>query len=122
MRCVTINYSSSYVIMVIRFHTIGPIRVPLVQFKLFSGTVVHTAFWDSSIDFTNKKVAMIGNGASTIQVLPAVQKSASQLYSYQRSVSWCTKRNQFCYLVLGGIYFQMGTIDFPPLPFISLYH
>ena len=89
-------------IMINRFLTIGSIRVPLVpeQFKSFSGTVVHTAFWDSSIDFTNKKVAMIGNGASAVQVLPAVQNWASQLYSYQRSVSWCTKRNQYSYPAL----------------------
>ncbi|KAI9492354.1 hypothetical protein BDB00DRAFT_828671 [Zychaea mexicana] len=81
------------------FLCVGSIRVPLIpeQFKQFSGNVVHTAYWDPSIDFTNKRVAVIGNGASAVQVIPSVAQQASQLYSYQRSVSWCTLRKQYSY-------------------------
>ncbi|KAI9249745.1 hypothetical protein BDA99DRAFT_564308 [Phascolomyces articulosus] len=67
------------------------------QFKLFSGTVVHTASWDPSVDFTNKRVAVIGTGASAVQVLPPIARLASQLYSYQRTVTWCTYRRQYNY-------------------------
>ncbi|KAI9249748.1 hypothetical protein BDA99DRAFT_589938 [Phascolomyces articulosus] len=110
-----LDCSSNYNELDSHFLTVGAIRVPLVpeQFKHFSGTVVHTAFWDPSINFTNKKVAIIGNGASAIQVVPAVQKWASQLYSYQRSVTWCTKRHQYSYSALMKFIFRW-------VPFVAL--
>jgi thioredoxin reductase len=33
------------------------------EYKDFKGTVVHTGAWDSTVDFKDKRVAVIGNGA-----------------------------------------------------------
>lgn len=38
----------------------------------FEGELVHTANWPKDFDYTNKKVAVIGNGSSGIQVVPAI--------------------------------------------------
>ncbi|CAI7593882.1 unnamed protein product [Penicillium viridicatum] len=54
----------------------------------FKGELVHTANWNPSIDVAGKKVAVIGNGASAIQVLPQLQKTAAQLTNYIRSPTW----------------------------------
>jgi cation diffusion facilitator CzcD-associated flavoprotein CzcO len=54
----------------------------------FTGTTFHSAQWDHSHDLTGRKVAIIGTGASTIQFLPSVQKSAGQVTLFQRTPPW----------------------------------
>ena len=40
----------------------------------FKGKLVHSANWDDSIDFTGKKIAVIGGGSSAIQIIPKFAK------------------------------------------------
>jgi len=59
----------------------------------FEGKMCHTAEWDSTIEFKNKRVAVIGTGASAIQVIPEVQKmDVSQLLVFQRTPPWVIPR------------------------------
>lgn len=52
----------------------------------FRGQMCHTATWNPKIDFRNKRVAVIGTGASAIQVVPEIQKMPiSKLYVFQRT-------------------------------------
>lgn len=41
--------------------------------SLFEGTLIHSANWPRDFDYTNKKVAVIGNGASGVQIVPAMR-------------------------------------------------
>lgn len=43
----------------------------------YKGILLHTADWDGSADITGKTVAVIGNGASAVQFVPAIQPSKS---------------------------------------------
>ncbi|KAI8061415.1 hypothetical protein BC940DRAFT_310272 [Gongronella butleri] len=81
------------------FCGVGPLRIPNVpdEFKDFEGTTVHSAYWDKSIDFTNKRVAVIGSGASAVQVIPKLQPMVSHLTNYQRTPTWCRVRRQYNY-------------------------
>lgn len=54
----------------------------------FQGTLVHSAAWDPAIDWTGKRVALIGNGSSGIQILPQVQPGAKHVVSYTRNPTW----------------------------------
>lgn len=54
----------------------------------FKGTLVHSAKWDPSISYDNKRVAVIGTGSSAIQIIPKVQRTAKQLVTFMRSVTW----------------------------------
>lgn len=54
----------------------------------FAGPSFHSAQWDHSVDLTDKNVAVIGNAASAIQLIPEVQKIAKQLTVYQRTPNW----------------------------------
>lgn len=54
----------------------------------FNGPVVHSAQWDHGIDFTGKRVVVIGTGASALQFAPAVAKVAEQVTIFQRSAPW----------------------------------
>ncbi|KEZ76629.1 flavin-containing monooxygenase [Salinisphaera hydrothermalis] len=54
----------------------------------FRGKLMHTAQWDDDYDLTGKRVAVIGSGASAIQVVPEIQKQAGQMTVFQRTPSW----------------------------------
>ncbi|GAB3676837.1 flavin-containing monooxygenase [Salinisphaera aquimarina] len=54
----------------------------------FTGKLMHTARWDDDYDLAGKRVAVIGSGASAIQVVPEVAKAAAQLTVFQRTPSW----------------------------------
>ena len=59
----------------------------------FHGKIMHTARWDWSYDFTGKRVAVIGNGATSAQVVPELAKIADQLTVIQRSPGWVVPRH-----------------------------
>ncbi|KAL4923134.1 flavin-containing monooxygenase [Aspergillus undulatus] len=54
----------------------------------FQGKLLHTAKWDPSYDTTNKRIAVIGNGSSALQVIPAVQPTAQRITNYIRNATW----------------------------------
>ncbi|KAL2436581.1 FAD-binding monooxygenase tazF [Exophiala dermatitidis] len=54
----------------------------------FKGKLVHSADWDTSVDWTGKTVAVIGTGSSAIQIVPQVQKTAGKVICFMRSVTW----------------------------------
>ncbi|KAM5361410.1 hypothetical protein ACJZ2D_013100 [Fusarium nematophilum] len=54
----------------------------------FRGKLMHSASWDTTLDWTGKRVAMIGNGSSAIQMVPAMQPGAAKIVNYIRSATW----------------------------------
>lgn len=56
--------------------------------ETFAGPLFHTAQWDHSVDLTGKRVAVIGTGASAVQVIPEIQPVVEHLDVYQRSAPW----------------------------------
>jgi cyclohexanone monooxygenase len=60
----------------------------------FTGQVVHTAKWDDSIKVEGKKVGVIGNGSTGIQVMTAIASTVSQLKSFQRHPQYSVPSGQ----------------------------
>jgi len=59
----------------------------------FQGHKVHSAAWDHSYDYSHKRIAVIGNGSSGIQILPKLAKlEGTDVTSFQRSPSWIVSR------------------------------
>ena len=58
----------------------------------FTGTVMHSARWDHEHDLTGERVAVIGTGASAIQVVPAIQPIVDTVTVYQRTPAWVVPR------------------------------
>jgi cation diffusion facilitator CzcD-associated flavoprotein CzcO/acetyl esterase/lipase len=54
----------------------------------FRGPIFHTAQWDHEVDLEGKRVAVVGTGASTIQVVPAIAPRVGKLDVYQRSAPY----------------------------------
>ncbi|BAX96195.1 4-hydroxyacetophenone monooxygenase [Mycobacteroides stephanolepidis] len=64
-------------------------RLPAVEgIETFEGPSFHSAEFDHSTDLTGKKVAVIGSGASAIQLVPAIADRVAELTVLQRSPNW----------------------------------
>lgn len=58
----------------------------------FAGPVFHTARWDHSVPLAGRRVAVIGTGASAIQVVPSIAPTVEHLDVYQRTAPWVLPR------------------------------
>lgn len=54
----------------------------------FRGITMHTARWDHAVDLRGKRVAVIGTGASALQVIPEIAPEVEQLTVFQRTPIW----------------------------------
>ena len=69
-------------------------RLPDIEgIDTFAGALFHSACWDHSVDLAGKRVAVIGTGASAIQIVPEVRQVAAHLDVYQRTAPWVIPRN-----------------------------
>ena len=53
---------------------------------------LHPQFWDENLDYENKKVAVIGSGATAITIVPEIAKKARHVVMIQRSPSYVVSR------------------------------
>jgi 4-hydroxyacetophenone monooxygenase len=54
----------------------------------FSGPAFHSAEWDHDVDLTDKRVAVIGTGASAAQFIPIIAEQADEVLVFQRTPNW----------------------------------
>ena len=59
----------------------------------FAGEIFHSARWNHDADLTGKRVAVIGTGASAIQIVPAIADEVGHLDVYQRTAPWVMPRH-----------------------------
>ena len=80
----------------------GPLSAPqmpnIAGTENYQGESFHTALWPrdpdgfggrKDIDFTGKRIGVIGTGASGVQVIQEIAKSAKELFVFQRHPNWC---------------------------------
>ncbi|OQE04960.1 hypothetical protein PENVUL_c028G04831 [Penicillium vulpinum] len=58
----------------------------------FSGKVMHSARWDWGYSLEGKRIAVIGNGATAIQIIPEIAKVAKSVTVFQRTPNWVVPR------------------------------
>ncbi len=75
---------------------VGGIHLPHVPdlpgLDQFAGPAFHTARWDHDVDLTGRRVAVIGTGASAIQVVPEIAGHVDRLSVFQRTAPWVLPR------------------------------
>jgi cation diffusion facilitator CzcD-associated flavoprotein CzcO len=97
-RCRTTNGDLTATTLIAAAGGLSEPRLPdLGGLDTFAGSLFHSARWDHSVDLTGKRVAVIGTGASAIQIVPEVQKVAGHLDVYQRTAPWVIPRNDRTY-------------------------
>ena len=60
----------------------------------FAGESFHTSRWNYDTDLTNKRVGIIGTGATAVQVIPEIAKAVKELFVFQRTPSSIDVRDQ----------------------------
>ncbi|MFC9833680.1 flavin-containing monooxygenase [Rhodococcus sp. NPDC127530] len=64
-------------------------KLPNIEgLDVFTGDIFHTARWPEGLDLTGKRVALVGAGASAMQVGPAIADQVGSLTVFQRSPQW----------------------------------
>jgi len=58
----------------------------------FPGEIFHSARWNHSYSLEGKRVAVVGTGASAIQIVPKIQPEVKQLVLFQRTPAWIVPR------------------------------
>jgi 4-hydroxyacetophenone monooxygenase len=68
---------------------------PIPGLETFAGPLVHTARWPDGLDLAGRRVAVIGNGASSMQLVPAIVDEAASVTVFQRSPQWVAPFEMF---------------------------
>jgi cation diffusion facilitator CzcD-associated flavoprotein CzcO len=71
-----------------------PIIPDLPGLDGFQGPAFHSARWDHGFDLRDKRVAVIGTGASAVQFIPEIQPLVERMYVFQRTPAWILPRMQ----------------------------
>jgi cation diffusion facilitator CzcD-associated flavoprotein CzcO len=71
----------------------SPPRIPSIE--RFTGKAMHSARWDHGYDITGKRVAVIGTGASAVQIVPEIVRTARSVKVFQRTPGWVLPRPDF---------------------------
>jgi cation diffusion facilitator CzcD-associated flavoprotein CzcO len=58
----------------------------------FRGPKFHTAQWDHAVDLTGKRVAIVGTGSTSVQIVPAIAPIVDHVYVFQREPGWILPR------------------------------
>lgn len=105
-----------------------PMESKIPGLERFKGTTVHPQFWPEDLDYSNKKMVIIGSGATAVTLLPVVAKTASHVTMLQRSpsyvlslpngdplgefyhrflpLSWAHKLDRYRFLVFGFLFYH----------------
>lgn len=58
----------------------------------FGGDLVHPQFWPDDLDYTDKRVVVIGSGATAVTIVPAMADNAAEVTMLQRTPTWLASR------------------------------
>ncbi|MDL9947895.1 NAD(P)/FAD-dependent oxidoreductase [Gordonia sp. ABSL11-1] len=61
----------------------------------FAGRIIHTTAWEDGHDFAGERVAIIGTGATAVQLIPEIAAQAEQLTVFQRTPIWVVPKLDF---------------------------
>jgi len=95
---------------------VGQLNVPHVPAiegaDQFTGLMFHSAQWPEGVDVRGKRVAVIGAGASAMQIVPAIVDDAGELTVYQRSPQWVAPSSNYFECVPDRVHWLMNHVPF----------
>ncbi len=65
---------------------------PGFQLGAFKGQVLHPQFWPVDLDYTDKKIVVIGSGATAVTIVPSMADKAAHVTMLQRTPTWMVSR------------------------------
>jgi 4-hydroxyacetophenone monooxygenase len=95
---------------------VGQLNRPSVPYipgaQTFDGPAFHTARWDPSVGVEGKRVAIIGTGASAMQVGPAIADNVQHLTIFQRSAQWMIPNPNYHRSVTAEVQWVLANVPF----------
>jgi 4-hydroxyacetophenone monooxygenase len=104
-------YSASAVISAVGLFN-KPKIPDLPGMDTFRGPVFHTAEWPADLDLTGKRVAVVGTGASAMQVVPAIADQVAALTVFQRSPQWVGQCDEYFAPVSEDVHWLMEHVPY----------
>ncbi|OAP23399.1 MULTISPECIES: NAD(P)/FAD-dependent oxidoreductase [Amycolatopsis] len=83
---------------------------PIAGLDKFAGPTYHTADWPADADLEGKRVAVVGTGASAMQLVPAVADSVASMTIFQRSPQWAAPFEAFHQPINEGLRSLLRTV------------
>lgn len=83
---------------------------PIPGLETFEGPIFHTAQWPADLDLTGKRVAIVGSGASAMQVLPAIAPIVAHATVFQRSPQWVASSDVYFEPIDDDVNFLMDIV------------
>ena len=65
-----------------------PKKPDIPGIESLTGKVLHTTQWEDGYDLAGKRVAVIGTGATAVQLIPVIARETAELTVYQRTAIW----------------------------------
>ena len=85
----------------------------------FAGKVIHTTAWDDDYDLDGRRIAIIGTGATAVQLIPELAKRAAELTVYQRTPIWVVPKLDFRFVRTGEAVVRPSSVDAAGLRWLS---
>ncbi|MGN7132467.1 flavin-containing monooxygenase [Rhodococcoides corynebacterioides] len=83
---------------------------PIPGLADFAGPIFHTAQWPADLDLTGKRVAIVGSGASAMQVLPAIASTVAHATVFQRSPQWVAPSDVYFEPIVDDVNYLMDLV------------
>lgn len=81
-----VRYNARYVIWASGYYDYAePLSTSISGLENFKGTTIHPQFWPTDLDYADKRIVIIGSGATAVTLLPSLAKTAAHVTMLQRS-------------------------------------
>jgi 4-hydroxyacetophenone monooxygenase len=80
--------------------------------KEFGGIKIHSAQWPEQLELTGRRVAVIGSGASAMQIVPRIAEQVSNLTIYQRSPGWVAPNGNYFRPISEEVQWLLANVPF----------
>lgn len=95
---------------------VGQLNRPVVPeidgLDRFGGAAFHSARWPDGLDISGRRVAVVGSGASAMQIVPAIAGDAESVTIFQRSPQWIAPNDDYFRQVPDGVRWLMEHMPF----------
>jgi 4-hydroxyacetophenone monooxygenase len=78
----------------------------------FRGPIFHSAHWPEHLQVAGKRVAVVGNGASAMQIVPTIANEVAELTVFQRSPQWLAPVERYMQEVDQKVHWLMSNVPF----------
>lgn len=87
------HYTANFVSLCAGYYRFEKGHDPYITGKeRFAGRVIHPQHWPEDLDYSGKKVAVIGSGATAVTIVPSIAKDAAHVTMIQRSPTYIIAR------------------------------